>query len=196
MKSFGWRCMVLVGSRPGVCSLMLAPYLTEPAPLCRSSLWLSPSRWRERRPPPVAAPRCCRATHPPPVLRTRTVGANRSLANDAVDRNHFCMPTVDHPPSHGDRHEWVCGPTTSERSDWRRLAYPEMAVYEGEFKPREPQSNPEAERGRSDQTLTTHLVWRGLPLANDVRFITIDQDLGSPPTGVVVAGHAHAIGAC
>ena len=31
------------------------------------------------------------------------------------------------------RHEWVCGPTTSERSDWRRLAYPEMAVSEGEF---------------------------------------------------------------
>jgi hypothetical protein len=27
----------------------------------------------------------------------------------------------------------VCGPTTSERSDWRRLAYPEMAVCEGEF---------------------------------------------------------------
>jgi hypothetical protein len=31
------------------------------------------------------------------------------------------------------RHEWVCGSTTSERSDWRRLAYPEMAVDEGEF---------------------------------------------------------------
>ena len=31
------------------------------------------------------------------------------------------------------RHEWVCGPTTSERSDWRRLAHPEMAVCEGEF---------------------------------------------------------------
>jgi hypothetical protein len=27
----------------------------------------------------------------------------------------------------------VCGSTTSERSDWRRHAYPEMAVYEGEF---------------------------------------------------------------
>ena len=32
------------------------------------------------------------------------------------------------------RHEWVCGLTTSERSDWRRPAYPEMAVYEGESK--------------------------------------------------------------
>jgi len=31
------------------------------------------------------------------------------------------------------RHERVCGPTTSERSDWRRPAYPEMAVQEGEF---------------------------------------------------------------
>ena len=31
------------------------------------------------------------------------------------------------------RHEWVCGPTTSERSDWRRHAYPEMAVSAGEF---------------------------------------------------------------
>jgi hypothetical protein len=32
------------------------------------------------------------------------------------------------------RHERVCGRTKLERSDRRRLAYPEMAVYEGEFR--------------------------------------------------------------
>ena len=32
------------------------------------------------------------------------------------------------------QHERVCGPTTLERSDRRRLACPEMAVYEGEFR--------------------------------------------------------------
>jgi hypothetical protein len=36
------------------------------------------------------------------------------------------------------RHEWVCGLTTLERSDWRRLAYPEMAVSEGKFKSASP----------------------------------------------------------
>ena len=41
-------------------------------------------------------------------------------------------PEPSTPPKN--RHEWVCGPTTLERSDRRRLAYPEMAVYEGEFK--------------------------------------------------------------
>jgi len=36
------------------------------------------------------------------------------------------------------RHERVSGLTTSERSDWRKHAYPEMAVDEGEFKTKHP----------------------------------------------------------
>jgi len=40
-------------------------------------------------------------------------------------------PQLFKPIKHGNRHEWVCGLTTSERSDWRRLAYPEMAVKRG-----------------------------------------------------------------
>ncbi len=50
------------------------------------------------------------------------------------DSKHLCAPTSCEPRSHGNRHEWVCGSTTSERSDWRRRAYPEMAVFEGESK--------------------------------------------------------------
>jgi len=42
------------------------------------------------------------------------------------------MPTKGKSTLHRNRHERVCGPTTLERSDLRRLAYPEMAVSEGE----------------------------------------------------------------
>jgi hypothetical protein len=49
----------------------------------------------------------------------------------AVNAKYFRTSKKCKPISHGNRHEWVCGPTTSERSDWRRSAYPEMAVYEG-----------------------------------------------------------------
>ena len=45
------------------------------------------------------------------------------------------MSMMGKPTLHQNRHEWVCGSTTLERSDWRRHAYPEMAVYEGESKP-------------------------------------------------------------
>jgi hypothetical protein len=70
-----------------------------------------------------------------------TIGAaNKICARDymnaflAVNTKYFRTSKKCKPISHGNRHEWVCGPTTSERSDWRRLAYPEMAVFEGEFK--------------------------------------------------------------
>jgi len=45
------------------------------------------------------------------------------------------MSMMGNPTLHQNRHEWVCGPPTSERSDWRRHEYPEMAVDEGESKP-------------------------------------------------------------
>ena len=221
---------------------------------------LGPPRWWARRPPPVAALGCCRATHPPSVLRTAFTHSNKSMPSwcwmaNAFLRQQFAnqhsletgtsgcagrrrwseatgggshtprwrfvrgspysarnnateKPTrvgvraddvgaqrpeeariprdggfrggvlsqAHHPktdtsgcagrrrrsaatgggmhtprwrfrggahPQHAttqlrNRHEWVCGPTTSERSDWRRHAYPEMAVSEGEFKSASP----------------------------------------------------------
>ena len=42
----------------------------------RANLVLSSSRWWVRRPPPVAALRCSRATHPPLVLRKSVMHAN------------------------------------------------------------------------------------------------------------------------
>ena len=48
---------------------------------------------------------------------------------------HFCAPTSCKPKPHEHRHEWVCGLTTLERSDRRKLAHPEMAASEGEFEP-------------------------------------------------------------
>ena len=85
---------------------------------------------------PPSASRCA------PMLSgdAPTIGAasciySRDCVHAFLEVNGKCFspPTTCYPTSHGNRHEWVCGPTTSERSDWRRPGYPEMVVYEGEF---------------------------------------------------------------
>ena len=52
-------------------------------------LWLSPPRWRIRRPPPVASLRCCRATHPPSVLRLRDEMAAGACQPNWIISNAF-----------------------------------------------------------------------------------------------------------
>ena len=49
--------------------------------------------------------------------------------------------------------------------------------------------------GSESGPLQAHLVGRGLPLADEVGAIAIDQHFGGAAAGVVVAGHAHAVGA-
>ena len=96
--------------------------ITEPAPLAgtppsasRFVPMLSGRRTRHR---------CCE----------QETCSQMEISTPLVNHKDLRSPTTCTPSSHGNRHEWVCGPTTSERSDWRRLAYPKMAVQEGEFR--------------------------------------------------------------
>ncbi len=47
-----------------------------------------------------------------------------------------------------------------------------------------------------NQPLLSHLVCRAFPLTDHMHHRPIDQQLGRPSPGVVVAGHAHAVRAC
>ena len=94
-------------------------FFSEPAPLAGA---------------PPSASRCA------PMLSgdAPTIGAaNKICARDymnallAVNVKYFHTSKKCKPTSHGNRHEWVCGLTTLERSDWRRPAHPEMAVKRG-----------------------------------------------------------------
>ena len=68
-------------------------------------------------------------------MRADDIGAKRleevCIPRDGGLRGGVHLTQKENP--HKNRHEWVCGLTTSERSDWRRLEYPEMAAQEGEF---------------------------------------------------------------
>jgi sulfoxide reductase heme-binding subunit YedZ len=50
-------------------------------------------------------------------------------------------------------------------------------------------------RPMSNQALAAHLVTGVFALTNQVHLVAIDQDFGGAPAGVVVARHAHAVGA-
>jgi len=116
---------------------------------------LNPPRWRVRRPPPVAALRCCRDDAPTIGAANKICARHYMNAFLAVNAKYFRTSKKCKPISHGNRHEWVCGPTTSERSDWRRHAYPEMAVYEGGFKAKHSTKQP---RNRHKEESSTKLT--------------------------------------
>jgi hypothetical protein len=69
---------------------------------------------------------------PPSASRCAPMLSGRRTHHRCCE-SHGCAPTTGEPTIHPNRHERVCGPTTLERSDRRRAAYPEMAVCEGEF---------------------------------------------------------------